>query len=424
MKHLSFTERCMIERYLCLGYSFRDIAVQIDRQTSTISREIKNYRYFIHPRNALCVNFHDCRRKALCTECTSDAPFCKMCMEKECHTLCERFAASHCTKLDKAPFVCNHCSQRNSCTKQHAYYNARKADARSHAVLSASRESIHLDEQEVIALNELVTPLIRNGQSPSHIFMNHQEELGISKTTLYDYINRGILDVRNIDLPLKVRYKKRKAKRKESFQYKFREGRTYEDFKKHMEMNPDDGVVEMDTVIGKREKGKCLLTMIFVKYEFMLIFLLDSCSQDSVREVFESLQRSLGLMVYKKLFPVILTDNGKEFMNPGFMETTVYGAPCTNVFYCDAMASWQKPHVENNHHLIRRILPKGTSFDKLTQEQVTLMMNHINNYARENLDGKSPYECIKSFIGPKTIKVLGLRKIPSEQICLKPALLK
>jgi IS30 family transposase len=180
----------------------------------------------------------------------------------------------------------------------------------------------------------------------------------------------------------------------------------------------------MDTVIGKREKGKCLLTMIFVKYEFMLIFLLDSCSQDSVREVFESLQRSLGLMVYKKLFPVILTDNGKEFMNPGFMETTVYGAPCTNVFYCDAMASWQKPHVENNHHLIRRILPKGTSFDKLTQEQVTLMMNHINNYARENLDGKSPYECIKSFIGPKTIKVLGLRKIPSEPICLKPALLK
>lgn len=69
----------------------------------------------------------------------------------------------------------------------HIIINARKADARSHAVLSASRESIHLDEQEVIALNELVTPLIRNGQSPSHIFMNHQEELGISKTTLYDY---------------------------------------------------------------------------------------------------------------------------------------------------------------------------------------------------------------------------------------------
>ncbi len=55
------------------------------------------------------------------------------------------------------------------------------------------------------------------------------------------------------------------------------------------------------------------------------------------------------------------------------------------------MALWQKTHVENNHHLIRRILPKGTSFDKLTQEQVTLMMYHINNYARENLGGKSPY---------------------------------
>ena len=424
MKHLSFTERCLIEQFLCLGFTFHDIADRLDRQTSTISREIKNNRTFINPRNANCVHYHDCHKRLLCTECTSDSVFCKICREKNCNTVCDRFEACHCTRLDKAPFVCNHCSRRSGCTKQHAYYNARKADARSHAVLSLSRQSIHLDEQEIRDLNELVTPLIRNGQSPSHIFMNHQEELGISKTTLYDYINRGILDVRNIDLPLKVRYKKRKVKRKESFQYKYREGRTYEDFKRYMEMHPDDGVVEMDTVIGKREKGKCLLTMIFVKYEFMLIFLLERCSQECVQEVFEYLQQALGLEVYRRLFPVILTDNGKEFMNPGFMETTVFGAPCSNVFYCDAMASWQKPHVENNHHLIRRILPKGTSFETLDQAQVTLMMNHINNYARENLDGKSPYECFRPYIGSKTVKLLGLRKIASEQVCLKPSLLK
>ena len=424
MKHLSFTERCMIEQFLCLGFSFRDIANRLNRQPSTISREIKNYRVFIHPRNAHCVHYHDCHKRLLCSECTSDSVFCKICKEKSCNTVCERFEASHCARLEKAPFVCNHCSMRDCCTKQHAYYNARKADARSHAILSASRQSIHLNEQEALALNELVTPLIRNGQSPSHIFMNHREEIGISKTTLYDYINRGVLDVRNIDLPFKVRYKKRKVKRKETFQFKYREGRTYEDFKKHIDMHPDLGVVEMDTVIGRREKGKCLLTMIFVKYEFMLIFLLDNCSQECVQAVFESLQHTLGLFVCKRLFPVILTDNGKEFMNPNFIETTSYGLPCTNVFYCDAMASWQKPHVENNHHLIRRILPKGTSFEDLTQEQITLMMNHINSYARESLDGQTPFECAKAFLGTKLISMLGLKKIPAPQVCLKPSLLK
>ncbi len=424
MKHLSFTERCMIEHFLCLGFSFRDIANRLDRQPSTISREIRNYRYFIHPRNAHCVHYHDCHRRLQCAECISDSVFCKICKEKSCNTVCDRFEASHCEKLDKAPFVCNHCSLRDYCTKQHAYYNARKADARSHAVLSTSRQSIHLDEEEVLSLNELVTPLIRNGQSPSHVFMNHQEQLGISKTTLYDYINRGVLDVRNIDLPLKVRYKKRKVRRKETFHFKYREGRTYEDYKRYVEMHSDVGVVEMDTVIGRREKGKCLLTMIFVKYELMLISLLDRCSQDSVRRVFESLQKSLGLAVFRRLFQVILTDNGKEFKDPEFMEFTKYGVQCSNVFYCDAMASWQKPHIENAHHLIRRILPKGQSFDSLTFEDVSLIMTHINSYSRGQQNGLCPFDAAKSFIEKRALSILRLQRIPPEQVCLTPDLLK
>ena len=424
MKHLTLTDRCLIEQYLCLGYSFREIGIQIDRNVSTISREIKNNRTFIHPQNARCMHFCDCHERGLCAANPNCNRLCKNCRVHNCSDYCKQFEAESCAKLDKAPFVCNFCPSRDVCTKQHAYYHARKADAKSHTLLSNARKSLHLDDHEIEELNTLITPLIRGGQSPHHIFLHHKQELNISRTTLYNYIDKGILNVRNIDLPMKVRYRKRKRKPKESFPYKYREGRTYADFKQFMQMHPDAGVVEMDTVIGKREKGKSLLTMIFVKYEFMLIFLLDSCTQDAVRGVFEHLQKALGLSIYRRLFQVILTDNGREFKDPSFMETTKFGSLCTNVFYCDAMASWQKPHVENNHHLIRRVLPKGTSFDELTQADVTRLMNHINSYSRNSMDGACPFDAAKAFLGPKTIAVLDLRKISADDVRLNPTLLR
>ena len=129
-----------------------------------------------------------------------------------------------------------------------------------------------------------------------------------------------------------------------------------------MEANPDLPVVEMDTVKGGRNKGKVFLTMIFRRTSFMLIFLMNDGTQDSVIQIFDSLTEILGVSLFKRLFPVILTDNGVEFKNPQALEHTRTGLSRTRVFFCDPQASWQKPQVENNHRLIRRILPKGVSF--------------------------------------------------------------
>ena len=83
------------------------------------------------------------------------------------------------------------------------------------------------------------------------------------RLTQDNYIDHAVLDVRNIDLPRKVRYKKRRSKPRKPVEYKYRKGRTYADFKSFIENNPQLGVVEMDTVKGKREKGKCLLEGLF-----------------------------------------------------------------------------------------------------------------------------------------------------------------
>lgn len=133
-----------------------------------------------------------------------------------------------------------------------------------------------------------------------------------------------------------------------------------------------------------------------------------------------------GKSVTEKVkFPVILTDNGSEFSNPKEIECrdTV---PCkrTNVFYCDSSAPYQKGACEVNPELIRRILPKGSSFDDLTQEDISLMMDHINSYKRKKLNNRSPYETFSFYYGEDVLKRLGCSPVAAENIILKPKLLK
>ena len=404
MKHLTLTQRYMIEKYIAFEYSFREIAECLNISPSTVSREVKNNRIFIVPKNAKCAKTSQCKKHGICADCDYLKRECRKCRKIDCTNACSEFESVKCSRLDKAPFVCNCCKLQDICPKEHAYYSAQKAGSLSQKRLSESRQSIHLSDDEIKDLDELVSPLLKKGQSIAHIYSNHGDELLVSRRTLYRYVDDCILAARNIDLPRKVRYKKRKNNsnnKKESFPYKYREGRTYEDFKAFTRLHPDLGVVEMDTVKSKREKGKCLLTMIFTKYDFMLIFLLDSATQECVHDVFDMLMRSLGLSIFRRLFPVILTDNGSEFKAPEQLEKSRYGSLCTNIFYCDAMASWQKPHIERSHEFIRQVLPKGCSFDELTQQDITLLTNHINSVCRDSLGGICPYDAAKDFIAKK-----------------------
>jgi len=137
----------------------------------------------------------------------------------------------------------------------------------------------------------------------------------------------------------------------------------------------------------------------------------------------------LGPELFEKLFPVILTDNGSEFSNPRALEYREtaprgYSYHRTNVFYCDAGSPYQKGAIEVNHELIRRILPKGTCFDHLTQKDIFLMMNHINSYKRKKLNNRSPYETFSFYHGEDVLERLACRQVAAKDIMLKPNLLK
>lgn len=207
-------------------------------------------------------------------------------------------------------------------------------------------------------------------------------------------------------------------------EYKYRQGRTIEYFNAFLEANPGVSVVEMDTVKGSRNKGKTFLTMLFRKTSFLLIFLMKDGTQESVIEIFDSLNKALGTALFKRLFQVILTDNGVEFKNPKALEYTRSGLPRTHVFYCDSQASWQKPQIETNHRLIRRILPKETSFNKLTSEDVRLITCHVNSVISENLDNKTPFDLMASEDQKKLLSALRLSPIPPDEVVLSTRLIK
>jgi hypothetical protein len=142
-----------------------------------------------------------------------------------------------------------------------------------------------------------------------------------------------------------------------------------------------------------------------------------------VVNVFRYLYSILGKDYFQRLFPVILTDNGSEFSNPLALETAEDGPKITSIFYCNPSSPYQKPTVENNHEFIRRILPKGSSFNHLTQADIQKMMNHINSYSREKLNDKSPYESFSFFYGQEILDLLGARPISPNEIVLRPSLL-
>ena len=82
------------------------------------------------------------------------------------------------------------------------------------------------------------------------------------------------------------------------------------------------------------------------------------------------LERLLGLEVFQSVLPVLLTDNGTEFSNPGAIERSVDGDSVrTQGFYCAPYAAWQKPNLKNNHRNLRRILTKDESMDFLTNDR-------------------------------------------------------
>ena len=430
MSHLTHSERLSIENGLKNGKGFREIAGELGKSHTTISREVLRHRVasdkgaFMRSANR-CVHRADCTKMMACgdTKCTRTR--CRGC--SRCNAVCKEYQEETCRRLDFPPYVCNGCGDERNCPLRKKYYLHEQADKSYHATLREARQGADVTEAERKRMGEFIAHGLRLGQSVHHVLSANGGEFTCCEKTVYRYINGGLLPgAARGDLPMAVRMKPRRKKGVErKIDRKCREGRRMDDFMAFREASPDMAVVEIDSVEGCCGSSKVLLTMNFNSCGLLLAFVRDANTAQSVIDVFNWLERRLGAETFGRLFPVCLGDNGSEFSNPEAIEFSPdTRARRTRLFYCDPQASWQKGHVENNHLNLRRIFPKGTSLDPFTQEDVNLALSHINSMARKSLNDKPAIDIFESIFGKGILDRLGIRLIPAGEVNLTPGLLK
>lgn len=415
-KHLTLEERETIEDMLKNNFNFTEIGKAIGKHRTTISKEILNHRFEKESIQygttfANCTNINNCQFAGC----------------KSCNKSCKNFIERKCAILDKAPYVCNGCKKKSHCKFSKFYYRAKDADAEYKNFRTESRIGIRISQEEIYEINNIITPLIRDKhQSINHVFINHPDLLYFSKPTFYSYVNSNLFSFRNIDLARKVSYKPRKddEKRRTRTESIIRIGRTYKDFLDYLTLHPYASIVEMDTVEGIKG-GKVFLTLLFRNYNFMLIFLMENKTMQCVEKAFINIRKKIGNDDFKRLFEIILTDNGSEFFNPISIEADYEtGEILTNIFYCDPSASYQKGSIEKNHEYIRYVIPKGNSFNHLTQEDCNLLASHINSTSRIILNNKTPYEAVKTLMSEEIINKFNIKLISPDEVNLSSGLLK
>ena len=381
-KHLTLSDRNDIQLGLERGENFKAIGQSILKDPTTVSKEVK-------------------RNKQIRDSTSNNLP---------------------CPLLDKPPFVCNGCSKRRqNCGYQKIFYLAKQVQKQYEQTLVEAREGTPLNSQTFWDMDKIISERVKKGQHIYHILKTHN--LDVSSSTVYRHIRKGYLSIAPIDLTRAVKFKERRTSNLPSIPKEDKKGRSYEDFQNYLALNQLESWLEMDTVMG-RMGGKVLLTFNLSFCNFIFARLLENKTALEVTKHLYDIKNTLheADKDFFQLFPVILTDNGGEFARVDDIEMDVRGE--SKLFFCDPNRSDQKGRIEKNHTLIRDILPKGTSFDNLTQEDINLVCSHVNSVKRAALNGKSAYELFAFTYGEEIPKLLGISKIPAEDVCQSSTLLQ
>ena len=381
-KHLTLSDRNDIQLGLERGETFKAIGQSILKDPTTVSKEVKRNRQV---------------RESTCDKLP-------------------------CPLLDKATFVCNGCpKRRQNCGYKKIFYLAKQAQKQYEQTLVEAREGTPLNSKTFWDMDKVISDGVKKGQHIYHILKTHN--LDVSSSTVYRHIRKGYLSIAPIDLARTVKFKERRKSKLPSIPKEAKKGRFYEDFQNYLALNQLDSWLKMDTVMG-RMGGKVLLTFNLSFCNFIFARLLDNKTALEVTKHLYDVKNTLHQADkdFFQLFPVILTDNGGEFARVDDIEMDMRGE--SKLFFCDPNRSDQKGRIEKNHTLIRDILPKGTSFDNLTQEDINLVCSHVNSVKRAALNGKSAYELFAFTYGEEIPKLLGISKIPAEDVCQSSKLLQ
>ncbi|MBF1256674.1 MAG: IS30 family transposase [Stomatobaculum longum] len=328
-QHLTFEERVIIQTRLKDGRSKRSIAREIGCSPTTICNEIKRGTVTLYNGN-----IH--RYKAKVGQQTYERN----------RQLCCR----HYDFLEKAAFI--------------AYVER------------------HFREDEW-SVDACVGRALRDGE--------FRREQMVCTKTLYAYIDLGLLGIRNIDLPNKLRRSPEKVTVRKNKRVL---GRSIEERPASVDSREEFGHWECDLVIGSKSgEDDALLTMIERKTrEYWMIRIADR-HPENVMEALMNVKAEYSEH-FSEIFKTITTDNGSEFASLSDLEKTAE----TLVYYAHPYTSCEKGSVENHNGLIRRFIPKGKRIDSYSDEQIAQIEVWCNSLPRKTLGYQTPDEMFEAEI--------------------------
>lgn len=184
--HLTLEERIIIQSMLSDGAKFTEIGSELGKDPSTISKEIRNH-FKVEEKASFnpCLHRKECKHHSdLCKVCHHKwIKACLKCDFKKCYTICQDFEEQICLKLKKPPYVFNGCNGRQRCKLRRHLYNGKYAQSEYETVRSESRQGFAVTSEELSRINEIVTPLVKQGQSIHHICVNNGDSIMLDEKT-------------------------------------------------------------------------------------------------------------------------------------------------------------------------------------------------------------------------------------------------
>ena len=363
-KHINYDQRKTISSGISHNIKLKNIAELLDVDPTAISREVKRNRSIVEP---------------------------------------IKQNNSSCPNLLRWPFVCTNCKNRyKDCPFNKFIYNAKTAQSFADYNLKSSRRGLDISSDNFKQLDTIIKNGIDNNKSIYQIKIENQDNIDISVTTLYRYINKGYLTTKRIDLPYAVKFKQRKHNKKYEYSENNkidRTGHTYLDYLAFIHKNPGIYVWQLDFLGAIKTDNKNILTFILPNFQFTLLDIIYKPNSTKVVDFFDELEDKIGIDTFRTLFPVILTDRDPNFSNiDGICFSKITGEERCKLFFCDPYVSNQKPNVENMNKQLRLFFPKGKSVDKYSKSDIKQINYTLLNKPLKSLDSYTPKDAfIKVF---------------------------
>ena len=393
-KKLHLYQRQTLQGCIYKELSLKETIKRMEVNRSTIYREI--------------INNSTLKGRKSCSRCQL---FDDKCNKRDPKT-CNSFKMVTCPFLKRFPYVCNMCPRKKNCKRMKRYYDNEKANKHVKDIRRIHHLTVSVTEKQMSMFNEIISPAIRKRQSLHHIYVTNERLHIVSERTLRRYLYSNRFDVKAEDLPRFKGLIYKKAYRSPYRRVKdiaILLGRNYHDYLKYVEANKTLNIVQLDSVIGKINDGKAILTIYFPKTHFMFGRIISKGSPISVNKALISVRNDINTETYKKLFPIILSDNGTEFARLDEIEIDQEtGEKLSNVYFCNPYASYQKGACEKNHEFIRYAISKGKTLDNLTNDDLNCLFSNINSIVRESLNNKSPFELTKEQFGLDFLNSIGI----------------